>query len=408
MLSKLFKRKNKSARTAGTNRMRIVRKTASLSSAAPSREWKPLPMDGILFVITLVFVLLGLIFTYSSSGMETSSFFQRQLIFDLLGLGTGLFLAQTYHKLRRIKLLNPLNLIYVTWVLLVIVLFTRQQANVHRWIDVFGVFKLQPSEIAKVTLVIYAADYLGKVAGRLTNLRTTVRLLWKPCAVAAVTIALIAAEKDLGTPALMTAVFACMLIVAGTKLTYLIVPGGIVGALGMAAILSVPYRRARLFSFLNPFAQEGEIGYQLVRSFLAVGSGGWFGKGFGNSDLKMQYLPAAHTDFIFSVMCEEIGIFVIFVIAGFCILLLRGTALARSAKDYGNSLLIFGLTITICCQAFFNMAMAIGVVPTKGIALPFFSYGGSSVIMTLAMMGIICNVAAAGEEAPYAAQRIVR
>ncbi len=132
-----------------------------------------------------------------------------------------------------------------------------------------------------------------------------------------------------------------------------------------------------------------------MQSFLAVGSGGWFGKGLGNSELKLEYLPAAHTDFIFSIMCEEIGLVgVLVILALFCWLLVRGVSLARVAKSSFNSLLLFGLTLTICLQAFFNMAMAIGLLPTKGIPLPFFSYGGSSVIMTLVMMGIIVNMAA--------------
>ena len=150
-----------------------------------------------------------------------------------------------------------------------------------------------------------------------------------------------------------------------------------------------------MFSFLNPFEKAGTSGYQLVQSFLAIGSGGWFGKGLGNSELKLEYLPAAHTDFIFSIMCEELGLVrVVIILAFFCWLLIRGISLARVAKTTFHSMVIFGLTITICMQAFFNMAMAVGLLPTKGIALPFFSYGGSFVIMTLVMMGIILNMAA--------------
>lgn len=367
----------------------------------------PLRLDSVLFFLTIAFVLFGLIFTYSSSGMETSSYFQRQLIFDIIGLGVGLFLSQYYHRLRQIPFINPNVMIIITWILLIIVLFTRTQAHVHRWID-FGFFKLQPSEIAKVTLVIYNANYLSKVAGLISrDVKQMITLLWKPFAISGCTLLLILAEKDLGTPILMGSVFACMLIVAGMKFLHLILPAIPVGLFVLYQVLFVPYRRARVLSFLNPFAQEGDIGYQLVQSFLAVGSGGWFGKGFGNSELKMQYLPAAHTDFIFSIMCEEIGLFVGLVIAGFCLLLLQGVNLAQKAKNNDNALLIFGLTLTITLQAFFNMGMAIGLLPTKGIALPFFSYGGSSVIMTLAMMGIILNTAAVenqpqnGEEIPH-------
>lgn len=351
----------------------------------------PLKLDKRIAFIGFAFMLVGLIFTYSSSAFDSSAFFKRQLVFDLMGLAAALFLSQTYDKLQKLKIFRPMNLMYATWVLLIIVLFTRQQANVHRWID-FGFFKLQPSEIAKVTLVIFTADYLDKVSGKLAK---NWKLLIKPIAVAGVTLGLILAEKDIGTPTLMGAVFVFMLLVAGARLLHLALPAIVISPLVIHQLFFVGYRRERIFSFLNPFETAGSTGYQLVQSFLAVGSGGWFGKGLGNSELKLEYLPAAHTDFIFSIMCEEFGLFrAAFIIGGFCWLLIRGISLARVAKTTFHSLVIFGLTITICMQAFFNMAMAIGLLPTKGIALPFFSYGGSSVIMTLVMMGIILNMAA--------------
>lgn len=360
-------------------------------STSKKGEWQPYRLDKRLTFIAFAFVLFGLIFTYSSSAFDSMMYFKRQLVFDAMGVLAALFLSQTYDKLQKLKIFRPMNLMYVTWVLLVIVLFTRSQANVHRWID-FGFFKLQPSEIAKVTLVIYVADYLDNVSGRLAK---NWKLLLKPMAVAGVTLALILAEKDIGTPTLMGAVFVFMLLVAGARIKHLALPALAVSPLVIHQLFFVGYRRERIFSFLDPFATAGSTGYQLVQSFLAVGSGGWFGKGLGNSELKLEYLPAAHTDFIFSIMCEEVGLLGGVVILGFfCWLLIRGVSLARVAKTHFHSLVIFGLTITICMQAFFNMAMAIGLLPTKGIALPFFSYGGSSVIMTLVMVGIILNMAA--------------
>lgn len=354
-------------------------------------SWQPLRLDKRIVFITMAFVITGLLFTYSSSAFDSSSYFQRQLIFDALGIAFAIFLSQSYEKLQRWKIFRPINLMYLTWAFLIIVLFTRTQANVHRWID-FGFFKLQPSEIAKVTLVIYVADYLNNVAGKLAK---NWKLLIKPMLVAGFTLGLILAERDFGTPFLMGLVFICMMWIAGMRLLHICIPGIIISPLVVQQLFFVSYRRDRIFSFLNPFASAGSTGYQLVQSFLAVGSGGWFGKGLGNSELKLEYLPAAHTDFIFSVMCEELGLIrIALILAGFCWLLIRGISLARVAKTYFHSLVIFGLTMTICLQAFLNMAMAIGLMPTKGIALPFFSYGGSSVIMTLAMMGIILNMAA--------------
>lgn len=371
-------------RTAGLIRRPPVKRTAK-------NDWTPLKLNKVIASVALTFVLLGLIFTYSSSSFESTAYFKRQLIFDMIGLGGALFLSQTFDRLIKIKFLQPPYLLAYTWVLLIIVLvFSREQANVHRWIDL-KIFKLQPSEIAKMTLVIYVADYLEKYAGKLAQ---NWKLLLKPIIIAGITLGLILAEKDFGTPTLMGGVFGIMLIVAGARLVHLGVPVVILLPLVIHQLFFVGYRRDRIFSFLNPFASEGSTGYQLTRSFLAVGSGGWFGKGLGNSELKLQYLPAAHTDFIFSVMCEEIGMFALLIVIGFCWLLVCGISLAKLAKTYFRALVILGLTSTICLQAFFNMAMAIGLLPTKGIALPFFSYGGSSVIMTLAMIGIILNMAA--------------
>ena len=385
-MGKLF---SSSSRSRGV----VLHKTTAhrQSTTNKGNDWRPLRLDKRLVIITFAFVMTGLVFTYSSSAFSSAAFFKRQLIFDILGLIVAAILTQTYDRIQQSKWCKPIYLMYITWFFLVWVLFTRTQANVHRWID-FGFFKLQPSEIAKVTLVIYIAHYLESVAGRLER---NVKLLFKPMLVAGITLGLILAERDFGTPFLMGIVFVCMMLVAGMRFLHLVVPAVILSPLIIHQLFFVGYRRDRIFSFLNPFATEGSTGYQLVQSFLAVGSGGWFGKGLGNSELKLEYLPAAHTDFIFSVMCEEFGLFrILLILFCFCWLLVRGISLAGVAKTHFRSLVIFGLTITICLQAFFNMAMAIGLMPTKGIALPFFSYGGSSVIMTLVMMGIILNLAA--------------
>lgn len=378
------KRKSYAPRRSG-----LFKAPAERRPAAGGGEWTPLQIDKKLAFITFAFICFGLIFTYSSSAFDSTAYFKRQVIFDALGIVAALFLSQTYERLQQI--FKPIWLMYITWVLLVVVLFTQPIANVHRWINL-GFFNLQPSEVAKVTLVIYIADYLSHIQGKLAK---NWRLLVKPLVVSGITFALMMRAPDLGTPMLMGAVVVAMLFVAGASIKHLAVLFAAAVPVILYQLIFYTYRLERLLSFLNPEAQAGGAGYQLMQSFLAVGSGGWFGKGLGNSELKLEYLPAAHTDFIFSIMCEEIGLIGILVIlVFFCCLLVRGVSLARVAKSSFNSLLIFGMTLTICLQAFFNMAMAIGLLPTKGIPLPFFSYGGSSVIMTLVMMGIIVNMAA--------------
>lgn len=362
---------------------------------ANQQGWQWLKVDPIIVFVSLALLLFGLLFTYSSSAFDSNFFFKRQFVFDFIGMVAVLFLSQTYDKLQKWKIFRPMNLMYITWAFLIIVLFTRTQANVHRWID-FGFFKLQPSEIAKVTLVIYTAHYLDIYAGKITK---NWRLLLKPIGVAVVTLGLILAEKDIGTPILMGGVFVIMLLVAGARWKHLFglatVSSPIWILLAIHQLFAVDYRRERILSFLNPFEKGAGIGYQLKLSLLAVASGGWFGKGLGKSELKLEYLPAAHTDFIFSIFSEEVGLFGCgLLLLGFVVLMIRGIALARVAKTHFRGLVIFGLTLTICLQAFFNMAMAIGLTPTKGIALPFFSYGGSSVVMTLVMIGIILNLSA--------------
>lgn len=379
------------SRPARRNNFIRPKNTSRFAEPGKRGAWRFLPLDKTLAIITASFVVFGLVFTYSSSAFDSTSFFKRQLVFDIIGLIAAVVLWQFYDRLQKIKLFRPIYLIYGTWVLLVIVLFTKPIANVHRWIDL-GFFNLQPFEIAKVTLLIYVADYLSTVQGKLSK---NWGLLVRPLFVTGVTLGLILVAKDIGTPFLMACVVGAMLFVSGARLKQLGAVCLAVLPIVLHQLFFVKYRRDRILSFLHPESDPGNNGYQLIRSFTAVGSGGWLGKGLGNSELKLEYLPAAHTDFIFSIICEEIGLIgATLVVVFFCALLTRGISLARVARNNFNSLLIFGLTLTISGQAFFNMAMAIGLLPTKGIAMPFFSYGGSSVIMTLAMMGIIMNMTA--------------
>jgi len=248
-------------------------------------------------------------------------------------------------------------------------------------------------------LIIYLAHFLNNVAGKINK---SYKPLIPALIVVLITLALISKAPDLGTPTLMFGIFIMMIYVAGAKIRYIL--SLLAGAMCAVAylIIKYPYRIERIFAFLSPEGTSREAGYQLVQSSLAIGSGGWFGKGLGNSQIKMEYLPAAHTDFIFSIMAEEAGMIMMFgLIALFCAFLCRGITLAKAAKDNYNSLLIFGITTTIIFQAFFNMVVALGLVPTKGLPLPFFSYGGSSILITLAMVGILLNTASLEVSASY-------
>ncbi|WP_428898161.1 cell division protein FtsW [Parelusimicrobium proximum] len=381
-----------------TNIKTLKKGAASLNASKPKKrvnknsgdiEFDFLPIDKSLAFITLSFIIFGLVFTYSSSAFDSSAYFKRQLLFDIAGLTGALFLSQFYTKIQ--KKISPLYIMCAAWILLIIVLFCKPVANVHRWINL-GFFNLQPSELAKPAIIIYIAWYLDNIS---VNISKSFAAIVPPLVVSGFTFFLMMLAPDLGTPFLMFSVVFLMLAVGGAKIRHL--------ALIMLAAIPVlihqlifyTYRLERLFSFLRPEATEATTGYQLMQSFMAIGSGGWLGKGLGNSELKLQYLPAAHTDFIFSIISEEIGLIgVLVLIAVFVWFLVKGVKMALNAKSTFNSMLMLGITLTICLQAFFNMSVAIGLLPTKGLPLPFFSYGGSSVLVTLSMMGILANLAA--------------
>lgn len=348
-----------------------------------------LPLDKALLSFTAIMIIAGLIFTYSSSAFDSMSYFKRQVVFDIFGVCAMLFLSQYYSYFQ--KKFSSVWMLFVAWGLLIWALFQPAAANVHRWINIFGLFNIQPSEIAKMFLVIYLAAYLSKLPEK----RRDNTLLIPPVIYTVITIGLIVAGKDLGIPALMTVIALAMFFIAGAPIMKLFYAVLVLLPLVVIEIYRHPYRLKRIASFLNPEEAAGSIGYQLVHSFYAIGSGGWFGKGLGGSDLKLEYLPAAHTDFIFAVMCEELGLIgVLFIVAAFVWLLIHGIRLAVNAKDTFNSYLIAGITLCITLQAFVNIFVATGMAPTKGLPLPFFSYGGSSVVVTLAMMGILMNLAA--------------
>lgn len=368
----------------------LLRKTnlTKRARAASKKQSMFLPLDNQLLFFTTIMIIAGLIFTYSSSAFDSMSYFKRQIIFDVIGVGIMLFLSQFYSVLQ--KKFSSVWMLFISWGLLVWALFQPAAANVHRWINL-GFFNIQPSEIAKMVLVIYLASYLSK----LTEKNRDNTLLITPLVYSLITVGLIVAGKDLGIPALICIIAFFIFFIAGAPVKGLIYAFlGILPVLGIL-IVAQPYRFKRVITFLHPEDVAGSTGYQLIHSFYAIGSGGWFGKGFGGSDLKLEYLPAAHTDFIFAIMCEEVGMTGAFIIILFFVwLLIHGIRLALNAKNTFNCYLMTGITLCIVLQAFINMTVATGIAPTKGLPLPFFSYGGSSVVVTLAMMGILMNLAA--------------
>lgn len=356
-------------------------------------------IDNNLLALAVLMLAAGIVALYSSSAILADKeygdplfYVKRQVFFGGLGLAGMMALSRIpYQRLR--EWVWPA--VAVTAVVLVAVLFGPKVGGARRWIRL-GSFGLQPAEFAKLTVLLFLADYLDRKRSLVQN---TVQGVAVPWAVVGMILVLIGLEPDLGTPSLIFAVTVLTLFVGGARLHSL---GWALAAAVPVVVWQLwayPYRRARVMSFLDPFADASGTGYQLSQSLLAVGSGGWLGKGLGHSDIKLLYLPAPHTDFIFPVLCEELGMLGgAGVLVLFVMFLQRGLLVARRAPDLYGTLLAAGITFLITLQGFFNMAMSLGLIPTKGLPLPFFSYGGSSLLVTTAAVGILLSISRHGAQ----------
>ena len=351
------------------------------------------PIDYALFGAAVGLLVIGVVMVYSASAIAAEKsmgsslyYFKRQLIFGVVSLGAlGMFSRYDYNRLRE----WVMPAFVVACATLIAALFFPAIGGAKRWIRL-GPVSLQPAEFAKLVSILFLAAYLDKKHSKLGSF---VAGIATPLAVVGVLLFLVGLEPDLGTPTLMFSVAVLMLFVAGARMSSIF--GALAAAVPVVAIelWRKPYRRARLLSFLHPFENIKGAGYQLSQSILAVGSGGWLGKGLGASKLKLGYLPTPHTDFIFPVVCEELGLLgAAVVLALFATILVRGIRIARAAPNLFGTLLAAGISFSIALQAFFNVAMSIGLVPTKGIALPFLSYGGSSLLISMTAVGVLLNI----------------
>ncbi|MCX5794355.1 MAG: putative lipid II flippase FtsW [Elusimicrobia bacterium] len=351
------------------------------------------PTDYALLALFLVLLVGGLIMVFSASALLAEKkfgapwfFFKRQLLWAALGLAAmGYFSRLNYNRLK--EWVWPV--FFITAVTLAVVLAAPARENVHRWLPL-GPFTLQPSEFAKYTAVLFLAYYLDR---RHSQAASPVRGLVVPGVVVSVLLLLIAAEPDLGTPILIFCVTVLLLWLGGGRLLYLLGAGALAVPAVALEVFRHPYRLARIVHYLSSLRGGSDASYQLEQAVLAVGSGGWLGKGIGASQLKLGYLPTPHTDFIFPVVCEELGLVGALALLGiFAALLVRGLRVARAAPNLFGSLLAAGITLTICLQAFINACMSIGLLPTKGMPMPFISYGGSSLLVTMSAAGVLLNI----------------
>jgi cell division protein FtsW len=356
---------------------------------------KKLKPDRILFLVTLMLVGFGVAMVFSSSAIvakerfgDPNYFSFKQLVSATLGLAVMFVVMKIdYHTYRHPLIVFSALAIVVA--LLVVVFFLAAAANTHRWIQFSG-FSIQPSEMAKLALIFFLAYFLEKRKGKVNDLAFTL----VPIAIIVALLAgLIVLQPDLGTALSLLAISGVLLFVAGLDLRWIAVTIIFAVPAFYLLVFRVKYRRDRILAFMNPWEEPLGRGFQIIQSLLSVASGGMAGLGFMEGKQKLFYLPEAHTDFIFAVVGEELGLI------GTCALLVlfviffwRGVRASMRAPDLFGFYLALGITMMVCVQAFINMSVVLGLLPTKGIPLPFLSYGGSSFVVMLAAVGILLNV----------------
>jgi cell division protein FtsW len=360
---------------------------------------RTLQPDRRLFGVTLALCLIGAVMVFSASAMTAREqygnayyFLIRQLLWAVIGILGMFWLMRTdYHKLRQPRVI--FSALSFTLVLLIAVYFLDRSHETHRWIRL-GPLSLQPSEIAKLVIIFYLAWFLEiRCAPRAPGVNNFRRTLIPILGTVALITLLIYKEPDLGTACMVFFIAAAMLFVAGLSYRYIAAAALAVVPVIYIAIASTPYRLERVKTFFSPGADPQGHGFQLLQSLIAVGSGGFSGVGLMESRQKLFFLPEAHTDFIFSVICEELGfIGAIVILTLFAVYGWRGFVAAMKAPDDFGRFLGIGVTTMVVGQALINLSVVLGLLPTKGIPLPFISYGGSSLLGMLLATGVLLNI----------------
>jgi cell division protein FtsW len=358
----------------------------------------------LLVLVTLALVAFGLVMVYSATSASAAlgngdpmNYLKRQAIYAVFGVALMIGLSRVDN--RRLPLAVPLLLVGSAAACIAVLLVAPEINGARRWIYV-GPASFQPSEVAKLALLLFAAAYLARKGAP-----RSLGELWKPLGLVTCGFCvLFMLQSDLGTTITALIMLAGMLAVAGVPTGTLAAATSLAVALGMAAIWVEPYRRARILSFLNPWADAQGDGFQSVQAIIGIGSGGLTGQGLGESVQKINYLPEAHTDMILAIIGEELGLIgSIFVIGAFAVFAFAGFTVALRCRDPFGKLVAAGTTALVSGQAAVNLAAVLGLAPLTGIPLPFVSYGGTSLVVLLAAVGILLNIAV-DERAPARAR----
>jgi cell division protein FtsW len=356
---------------------------------------RKLKSDRALFTATLLLICVSVVMVFSASAVLAAMankgpdlFLTKQALWAVLGLAVLAIVMRVDYRLYRNETF-VWGLLAFVGTLLVAVMFGAPINGARRWLNI-GALGIQPSELAKIACVFFAALMLERRMHRIDDLRYS---LMPIALIVGPLVGLILLEPDLGTAASLTLVVAAMVFAAGLPYRYLIGLG--LGALPILYVLvmSSDYRRRRVFGFLDPWSDPFGDGFQVIQSMIAVGAGGVFGKGLMAGVQKLFYLPYPHTDFIYAVIGEELGLIgTVGILACFGVIAWRGFHIAARAQDPFGSFVALGLTTMIVVQAFINISVVLGLLPTKGIPLPLVSMGGSSLLVNLLGMGILLNI----------------
>lgn len=350
-----------------------------------------------IFSIVAVLVSVGVVMIYSTSAIYAYSnmndslyFLKRHLVYLVIGL--VLMLIAMSVDMKRIKALSK-PMMMVSMALLVLVLIPhigKEISGAKRWFRI-GPVNFQPSEFAKIAIIIYMADFIAR---KKELVKSFIHGYLPTMIILGMTVGLILLEPDLGTAVTISVTTILMLYVSGLRVSYII--ASMLASLPLLYVLlfRVPFRRKRLMIFLNPWADKSGTGFQIIQSFIALGSGGLLGVGLGQSRQKLFYLPASHTDFIFSIIGEELGfIGAASIVVLFILFIWEGMKVVMRTAGGFEKMLCFGIVSMIALEAIINIGVTAGALPTKGLPLPFISYGGSGLIFHLMAVGLLLNAA---------------
>ena len=352
-------------------------------------------IDKILFYTVIVLSLFGIIMIYSSSSIwanykfnDSFHYVKYQSIFFIIGLFIMIFISKInyrfYYKYSNIILL-------ISFILLILVLIPgigSIRNGSRSWFGI-GSLGIQPSEAAKISLIIFTSRYLSKMGEDKKKISSVIPILL----ISGIFFLLIMLQPDLGTGLILFISIISILFISGVSMKFFI-GGGIIGVIGVILLIVIaPYRMNRITSFLNPWKDPLGTGFQMIQSLYAIGPGGLLGMGYLNSIQKHFYLPEPQTDFIFSIICEEFGVVGALIVVGlFLILLYRGIKISNRCNDLFSKYLSFGILFQMIFQTIMNLSVVVGLIPVTGVTLPFLSYGGSSLLVSMISIGILLNI----------------